>query len=67
MGAEAGRVPTTAETKTGLEGDKPMLVGKSELVVLSQYVNSRKKNIYGDDAYELRPERWESGELANIG
>ncbi|KAJ5852064.1 uncharacterized protein N7529_011449 [Penicillium soppii] len=62
MGAEAGRVPTTAETKTGLEGDKPMLVGKSELVVLSQ-----KKNIYGDDAYELRPERWESGELANIG
>ncbi|KAJ5129843.1 uncharacterized protein N7515_005882 [Penicillium bovifimosum] len=24
-------------------------------------------NIYGHDAYEFRPERWESGELANIG
>jgi hypothetical protein len=23
--------------------------------------------VYGHDAYEFRPERWESGELANIG
>jgi cytochrome P450 len=44
-----------------------MLVRKGELVVFSQYVNSRKKNIYGADAYEFRPERWESGELAHIG
>jgi cytochrome P450 len=43
-----------------------MLVRKGELVVFSQYVNSRKKNIFGADAYEFRPERWETGELENI-
>lgn len=44
-----------------------MLVRKGELVVFSQYVNSRKKNIFGEDAEEFRPERWETGELTNIG
>ncbi|KAJ5846654.1 hypothetical protein N7534_010323 [Penicillium rubens] len=58
---------TILPTGGGPEGDKPMLVRKGEIVVFSQYVNSRKKNIYGHDAYEFRPERWESGELANIG
>jgi cytochrome P450 len=43
------------------------VVRRGELVVFSQYVNSRKKNIFGPDAYEFRPERWETGELANIG
>lgn len=44
-----------------------MLVRKGELVVFSQYVNSRRKNIYGLDADDFRPERWETGELANVG
>jgi len=43
------------------------MVRKGELVVFSQYVNSRKKNIYGHDADDFRPERWETGELADIG
>jgi cytochrome P450 len=57
---------TLLPTGGGPEGDKPMLVRKGELVVFSQYVNSRKKNIFGPDAYEFRPERWESGELENV-
>lgn len=57
---------TLLPTGGGPEGDKPMLVRKGELVVFSQYVNSRKKNIFGFDAYDFRPERWESGELENI-
>ncbi|KAJ6095743.1 hypothetical protein N7486_006489 [Penicillium sp. IBT 16267x] len=58
---------TILPTGGGSDGNKPMLVRKGELVVYSQYVNSRKRNIYGPDAYEFRPERWESGELAHIG
>jgi cytochrome P450 len=37
------------------------------MVVFSQYVNCRMLNLYGKDAYDFRPERWETGELANIG
>lgn len=51
----------------GPDGTNPILVRKGELVVFSQYINSRKKNIYGPDADEFRPERWETGELTNIG
>ncbi|KAL3480618.1 cytochrome P450 [Aspergillus californicus] len=58
---------TILPTGGGPNADRPMLVRKGELVVFSQYVNSRKKNIYGADADEFRPERWETGELAKIG
>ncbi|PKY01585.1 n-alkane-inducible cytochrome P450 [Aspergillus campestris IBT 28561] len=58
---------TILPTGGGPNADKPMLIRKGELVVFSQYVNSRKKNIYGLDADEFRPERWETGELAHIG
>jgi cytochrome P450 len=51
----------------GDEGLDPILVRKGELVVFSQYVNSRVKSIYGQDAHDFRPDRWESGELRNIG
>jgi len=36
-------------------------------VIMSQYVMSRKRNIFGPDADDFRPERWKTGELANIG
>ncbi|KAI1179613.1 cytochrome P450 [Nemania sp. FL0916] len=58
---------TILPTGGGPDGSSPMLVRKGELVVFSQYVNSRKKNIYGIDADIFRPERWETNELANVG
>ena len=58
---------TILPTGGGPDGNSPILVRKGELVVFSQYVNSRKQNIYGPDADYFRPERWETGELANIG
>ncbi|KAG2010662.1 hypothetical protein GB937_007628, partial [Aspergillus fischeri] len=58
---------TILPTGGGPDADRPILVRKGELVVFSQYVNSRKKNIYGPDADCFRPERWETGELDHIG
>lgn len=58
---------TILPTGGGPEGTSPILVRKGELVIVSQYVNSRKKNIYGPDADDFRPERWETGELDAIG
>ena len=43
----------------GPDGNAPILVRRGELVVFSQYVNSRRKNIYGPDANDFLPERWE--------
>lgn len=58
---------TILPTGGGPDGNSPILVRRGEVVIFSQYVNSRKKNLYGEDAYEFRPERWETGELASIG
>ena len=58
---------TILPTGGGPDGTSPILVRKGELVVFSPYVNSRKKNIYGPDADDFRPERWETGELSNTG
>ena len=49
----------------GPDGTSPMLVRKGEVVVFSQYVNARRKNIFGPNADEFRPERWEEHETSN--
>jgi cytochrome P450 len=54
-------------TGGGPDGHSPILVRKGELVVFSQYVNSRRRNIFGLDADDFRPERWEDGGLSGIG
>ena len=49
----------------GPDGTAPILVRKGEVVVFSQYVNARRKNIFGPDADDFRPERWEEQEDTN--
>ena len=44
----------------GPDGKSPILVRKGELVVFSQYVEARRKNIFGPDADIFRPERWDT-------
>ncbi|KAK4042728.1 cytochrome P450 [Parachaetomium inaequale] len=54
---------TLLPTGGGPDGTSPIMVRKGETVVFSPYVNARRKNIFGPDAGEFRPERWETGEL----
>ena len=49
----------------GPDGTAPILVRKGEVVVFSQYVNARRKNIFGPDADDFRPERWEEQDSSN--
>ncbi|KAE8440750.1 hypothetical protein EG329_006609 [Mollisiaceae sp. DMI_Dod_QoI] len=58
---------TLLPTGGGPEGHDPVLVRKGEVVVVSQYITSRKKNIFGPDAEDFCPERWEGDKLAKIG
>lgn len=58
---------TILPTGGGPDGNNPMLVRKDELVVFSRHVTSRRKNIFGVDVYQFRPERWETRELDSMG
>ncbi|KAM7205418.1 Cytochrome P450, partial [Naviculisporaceae sp. PSN 640] len=58
---------TILPTGGGPDGTSPIMVRKGELVVFSQYVNTRMKSLFGEDAYNFRPERWETGELDDVG
>lgn len=50
----------------GLDGQSPILVRRGEVVVFSQYITSRQRNIFGEDAGEFRPERWLSDNASEI-
>ncbi|CZR56279.1 probable cytochrome P450 alkane hydroxylase [Phialocephala subalpina] len=58
---------TILPTGGGPDGHSPILVRRGELVVFSQYVNSRMRSIFGPDADDFRPERWEGSGLSGIG
>lgn len=59
----------TADTKLplggGSDGQSPILVRKGDIAALNVYAMHRRKDIYGADADEFRPERW--SDLTRIG
>jgi len=57
---------TILPTGGGPDGHSPILVRKGKVVMFSQYINSRRQNIYGSNADDFQPKRWEGEELANI-
>ncbi|KAL8985942.1 MAG: hypothetical protein Q9177_004294 [Variospora cf. flavescens] len=51
----------------GPDGKSPILVPKGVGLGFVPYYMHRRKDIYGEDAMDYRPARWEGPELANIG
>ena len=50
---------TVLPTGGGPDGSAPVLVRKGDNVAYCVYAMHRRKDLYGDDALEFRPERWE--------
>ena len=50
---------TTLPVGGGPDGLSPVLVRKGEAVGYSPYVMHRRQDIYGEDAGEFRPSRWD--------
>ncbi|KAF2757314.1 n-alkane-inducible cytochrome P450 [Pseudovirgaria hyperparasitica] len=51
----------------GHDGRGPILVREGEAVGYCVYAMHRRRDIYGPDADEFRPERWEGHELSEVG
>ncbi|KAL8951544.1 MAG: hypothetical protein Q9222_002482 [Ikaeria aurantiellina] len=51
----------------GPDGESPVLIRRGTGVAYSVYHMHRRKDIYGPDADEFRPERWQDGKLDHVG
>lgn len=51
----------------GPDGRSPILIKRGLGVGFVPYYLHRRKDIYGEDAREYRPERWEDPKLAELG
>ncbi|OQO04155.1 hypothetical protein B0A48_10765 [Cryoendolithus antarcticus] len=50
---------STLATGGGPDGKSPVAVQKGQTIVFSVYLMQRRKDLYGEDALEFKPERWE--------
>lgn len=56
--ARAAMVDTVLPLGGGEDGKSPLFVPKGQVVQWSLYTIHRRKDIYGEDADEFKPERW---------
>lgn len=58
VNARFAKKDTTIPRGGGPDGLSPVFIPKGQIVAYSVYVMHRRKDIYGADADEFRPERW---------
>ncbi|KAH6896724.1 cytochrome P450 [Thelonectria olida] len=51
---------TTLPRGGGKDGKSPVFIGKGQQLIFSSSALHRRKDIWGEDAMQLRPERWDS-------
>ncbi|KAK1832629.1 oxidoreductase-like protein [Podospora conica] len=60
-------VRDTVLPRGGGDGSKPMFVPKGRQVLIATYAMAMREDIWGDDADEYRPERWEEMDGRRVG
>lgn len=58
--ARTAEVDTILPLGGGEDGKSPIFVPKGQIVQYSVYAMHRRKDLYGEDAEEFKPERWET-------
>lgn len=67
VNARAAKNATTLPTGGGPDGRSCVLIRQGESVGYCTYAMHRRRDIYGEDALDFKPERWEGDALKHVG
>ncbi len=62
VNSRVAEVDTVLPVGGGEDGKSPVFIKKGQMAHWSAYIMHRRKDFYGEDAEEFRPERWIDGE-----